>query len=43
VGFVELNELLEWVVADNIGIEDKKWGVVFSKNLLGKLERSSSA
>lgn len=43
VGVVELDELLEWVVADNIGVEDEEWGVVFSENLLSELERTSSA
>jgi hypothetical protein len=43
VGVVELNKLLEWVVADDIGVEDKERSVVFSKNLFGELERSGSA
>jgi hypothetical protein len=41
VGFVELGELLEGIFANDIGIENKKWRIIFSKNLLCKLERAS--
>lgn len=43
MSIVELNKLVKWVVADNIGVENEERGVVFPKNLLRKLKRSGSA
>ena len=42
VSVMELDELLEWVIANDIGIENEERRVVFSKNLLGEFERSGS-
>ena len=28
VGLVELSKLLEWVLADDVGVKDEEWGVV---------------
>ena len=38
---MELGQLLERVVADNIGVENEKRGVVFSEDPLCQLERTS--
>lgn len=38
VVLVELQQLLEGVVADDIGVEDKEWRVVLQQDLLGKLQ-----
>jgi len=35
--------LLEGVVADDVGVENEEWGVVFAENLFGELERTSGA
>lgn len=43
VGFVEVGHLLEGVVADDVGVENEEWGVVFAENLFGELERTSGA
>jgi len=43
VRLVELGELLEGVVADDVGVEDEEWGVVFAKNLLGQLQGTGGA
>lgn len=40
---VELDQLLEWIVANNIGVQDEERGVVFSENLLSEFERASGA
>jgi len=40
---VEFRELLEGVLADDVRVEDKERGVVFSEDLLGELERSGGA
>jgi hypothetical protein len=37
---VELKEILERVVADDIGVEDEEGRVVLEKDLLGKLQRA---
>lgn len=36
--FVEFGELVEWVVADDVGIENEEWSVVFAQCLLGEFE-----
>ena len=41
MSLVEGGEIGEWVVADNVGVEDKEWLVVLAENLLGELEWSS--
>lgn len=43
VGFVEFGELLEGVVADDVGVEDEEGGRVLAKRFLGELEGASSA
>ena len=35
-------ELVEGVVADDIGVEHEEWGVILCKNLLSELQRTSS-
>ena len=41
VRLVELCELLEGVVAGDVGVEDEEGGVIFAKGLLGQLEGTS--
>ena len=43
VGFVEVGELLERVVADNVGVENEEWGVIFGEGLFGKFEGTGRA
>ena len=43
VGFVEIGELLEGVVADDVGVEDEERGGVFAEGLFGELEGASGA
>jgi len=43
VGFVEGEQLLEGVVADDVGVEDEEGGVVFAEDLLGELEGAGGA
>jgi len=40
---VEFSELLERVLADDVRVEDKEWGVVFSEDLLGEFEGTGGA
>lgn len=37
VGLVELGELLEGVVADDVGVEDEEGRIVLAQDLLGEL------
>lgn len=43
MGFVEVGEILERVVADDVGIEDKERGGVFSEGFGGELEGAGGA
>jgi hypothetical protein len=43
VGLVELGELLEGVVAGNVGVEDEEGRVVLSEDVLGELEGTGGA
>lgn len=38
VCLVEVCQLFEWVLADDIRVEDEEWGVVLAENLLGELQ-----
>lgn len=43
VGLMELGELLEGVIANDVGVEDEEGGVVLAKGLLGEFERTGGA
>lgn len=43
VGFVEVGELLERVVADDVGVEDEEGGGVLAEGLFGEFERAGGA
>lgn len=40
MGFVEFGQIGKWVVANDIGVEDKEWVIVLSENLFGELKRT---
>ena len=39
--FVEFCKLKERIIANNVGIENEEWRIVFAKDLFGQLQRSS--
>jgi len=41
--FVESGEIRKRVFADNIGVQDKEWGIILSENFFCELEGSSCA
>lgn len=43
VRLVEVRELLEWVIANDIGVEHEERAVILAENLLREFQRSSSA
>lgn len=43
VGLVEVGELLERVVADDVGIEDEEGGGILSEGFFGEFERAGGA
>ncbi|EEQ38382.1 mannose-1-phosphate guanyltransferase [Clavispora lusitaniae ATCC 42720] len=43
VCLVELGQFLEWVVANDIGVQDKEWRVILLQDLFSKLQRTSSS
>ena len=40
---VEFQQLLEGVIADDIGVQYEKWGIIFSEGLFREFEWSSCA
>ena len=40
---VECGKFFKGIFANDIGIEDKEWRVVFPKDFLGEFERTSSS
>lgn len=43
MSLVEFREILEGVVANDIGVEDKEWRIVLAQDLLSQLQRPRSA
>ena len=43
VGLVEVSELGEWVVADDIGVQDEERGGVFAQGFGGEFEGAGGA
>lgn len=41
VALVEIQQLLERIVADDVGVENEEGGVVFGKDAFSKLERAA--
>ena len=41
VAFVELEQVLEGVVANDIRVEDEEWRVILEQDLLGELQGTS--
>ena len=43
VGFMEGGEVCKRVIADDIGVQDEEWSIVFPQNFLCELERTRGA
>lgn len=43
VRFVEVGQLLKWIVTNHIRVEYEEWGIIFPKNLFCQLQRPGGA